>query len=713
MRLYNNDDICIVGAGAIAPESSNVNEFFKNIYDGNCLIKDLTHYKETSSYPYDISIHHSKNKDEKNTCYGHFGSFIDRNLINSLREKNKLSTKDYTNLEVLTIDSIDQSISAIESKIPKKTDLVLGFSSYNEEIIPWISHKWLCYLKDKFPEEKDYFDKFINKNIKFNLAKEESDSYVVNSILLNKVKRHFSLHGKSFFIDSACASSLAAILCASERLKNNTSDLVLLGGIDVCVNPGALTLFSKVKALSNKKCLPFDSRSTGLSCGEAVITFAMMRLEDALKIKTEILGIIKSISFSSDGRTGSIVEPTKEGQLLAYKRAYSNTDISPKDIDYIEAHGTGTLVGDQIEIESLTEFFKEKRIPIGSVKGVMGHTIAAAGAVSLLKGIGILKTKKIPPSPYFKKFRDGIKTHLFINEKTLPIKKDSSLNVAISSFGFGGCNYHLILNEYKEKEFTSIKKNTSSSPIGRRALKSDPVVLCSKFYLNTKDMKEDLSGTQHKMPPKVLSSLDKMQLGAMLAVEKVIKESQLHLPSIDKNKISVISSGFSCLDKYWQVSNQITLVYLKRVIERKYINANVELKNHINSILNKFPDINEDTLPALLNNIIAGRICKIYDFKGFNFHIDNNSASKSIALEMCSIILKKSTGAIFLISCDETYDRSKSKIVRNGISCSLISSLSFALEANLPIAYELSDLYYKKFIATESKKYESPINEYR
>ncbi|MES2857100.1 MAG: polyketide synthase, partial [Bdellovibrionota bacterium] len=351
-----------------------------------------------------------------------------------------------------------------------------------------------------------------------------------------KVAKHFGINGEHFLIDAACASSIVALEMALQRLKLYQSDLVIAGGIESNLGFGSYVAFSTVGALAKKDSLPFDERSTGIVQGEGTVLFALKRLEDAVRDGDHIHGVIKSVAGSSDGRSASLFQPNANGQEVVYKKIYGDS----RDLCYLEAHGTGTQVGDKTEMESITSFFAGKRFPVGTAKAVVGHTKGTAGAVGVLKSLFILKEKVIPASAYIEQsvFKgEGP----YINSETTPIDTSRPARIGVNAFGFGGTNYHLLLEEWNPGASINVMPKTEKQPIVSVAEATvDLESFSSDGFLD--------NGFPFRLPPNAVDATDEVQLAGLLASWKCIQTLGKRWNFIDKQKVNVVSACTLFLD---------------------------------------------------------------------------------------------------------------------------------------------------------------------
>ncbi len=267
------------------------------------------------------------------------------------------------------------------------------------------------------------------------------------------------LGGGSYTLDAACASSLYAIKLAVDELRAGRADAMLAGGAS---RPDCLYTqmgFSQLRALSpTGRCSPFDARADGLVVGEGAGIFLLKRLEDALRDGDAILAVIAAIGLSNDV-DGNLLAPSSEGQLRAMRAAYRQAGWKPSDIDLIECHATGTPVGDSTEFQSLQllwegETWRRGQCVVGSVKSTVGHLLTAAGAAGVVKVLEALRAKTLPPTANFTTPAKGVDLEtspfriLPQGEPWHPRDERAPRRAAVSAFGFGGINAHLLLEEW-------------------------------------------------------------------------------------------------------------------------------------------------------------------------------------------------------------------------------------------------------------------------
>ncbi len=287
---------------------------------------------------------------------------------------------------------------------------------------------------------------------------EDSFPGVLSNVIAGRIANRLDLGGSNYTVDAACASSLAALDVACKELRAQTSDMVLCGGADVHNGLQDFLLFASVHALSpTGRCRTFDGKADGIALGEGVACVVLKRLADAERDGDRVYAVVKAIAGSSDGRSLGLTAPRPEGQRRALERAYRMAGVSPAEVGLIEAHGTGTVVGDRTELATLTELFTESgarpgACALGSVKSQIGHTKCAAGLAGIIKVARALYSGVRPPTGQLTEpngYWDRDKSPFFFDTEARPWNAPPAERFAgVSAFGFGGTNFHAVLGAY-------------------------------------------------------------------------------------------------------------------------------------------------------------------------------------------------------------------------------------------------------------------------
>ena len=290
-----------------------------------------------------------------------------------------------------------------------------------------------------------------------------------SSILAARISYFLNLQGPCIALDTACSSSLVAISNACDSLLNGSSNIALAGGVYVMTGPEMHVKTAQSGMLSvDGKCYTFDQRANGFVPGEAVGVAVLKRLEDAERDNDTIYGVIQGWGINQDGRTNGITAPNSLSQTSLEQDIYDRYEINPENIQLIEAHGTGTKLGDPIEVQALKKSFKKytdknQYCALGSVKSNIGHCLTAAGIAGFIKVLMAMKNRKLPPTINYNQLNEHISlddSPFFVNDtlKDWNVAKGEIRQAAISGFGFSGTNAHLVVAEY-------VPTNTVKQPV--------------------------------------------------------------------------------------------------------------------------------------------------------------------------------------------------------------------------------------------------------
>jgi acyl transferase domain-containing protein/NAD(P)H-dependent flavin oxidoreductase YrpB (nitropropane dioxygenase family)/NAD(P)-dependent dehydrogenase (short-subunit alcohol dehydrogenase family) len=289
---------------------------------------------------------------------------------------------------------------------------------------------------------------------------EDSFPGLLANVIAGRIANRLDLGGVNYTVDAACAASLAAIDLAVKELVTGASDLVLCGGADLHNAVHDYLLFSAVQALSpTGRCRTFDAGADGIVLGEGVAALVLKRLEDAERDGDRIYAVVKGVGGSSDGRSLGLTAPNREGQVRALERAYRHAGVSPAEVGLIEAHGTGTVVGDRTELQTLADIFgRAGAAPgscgLGSVKSQIGHTKCAAGLAGVIKTALALQRRVLPPTIQITEPNPGWdpdRSPFALSGSARPWP-GRDRRAGVSAFGFGGTNFHVVLAEHEGSE---------------------------------------------------------------------------------------------------------------------------------------------------------------------------------------------------------------------------------------------------------------------
>ncbi len=298
---------------------------------------------------------------------------------------------------------------------------------------------------------------------------------LLGNLIASRISHYFNLLGPNFTVDAACATSLAAVEQAIIGLRERRFDAALCGGVDRIMDASSFIGFSKMGVLSPTHSAPFDASANGFIMGEGAAMFVLKRLTDAIQEGDMVYAVIRGIGSSTDGPGRSIAAPNPEGQQRSIQQAYADAEVDPVTVDLIECHGTSTPIGDPTEIAALRPFWqhrdKSRPVSIGSIKSNLGHLKGAAGAAALLKATLALHHKTLPPQINFQTPNPHCEfpaTPFRVQTEPEPWETPGTpRRCGVSAFGFGGINYHVVLEEFpmSSDSVTGVTSSTYASTL--------------------------------------------------------------------------------------------------------------------------------------------------------------------------------------------------------------------------------------------------------
>ncbi len=469
--IESPEPIAIVGMACLFPKAAGVKNYWRLIRGLEDAVTDVpdTHWPIDSYFDDD-----PKAPDMTYCKRGSFLSAVDFDPTEFGIPPSILEATDTAQLLGLVTAKAaleDSGYYDREGHDHSRTSVIMGVTGTLELVIPLgarLGHPhWRKALKDAGVEDSVAND--VVKRISNSYVGWQENSFpgLLGNVVAGRIANRLDLHGTNCVVDAACASSLSALHLGAMELATGKSDMVVTGGIDSLNDIFMFMCFSKTQALSaTGNARPFDRDADGTVIGEGSGVLVMKRLADAERDGDTIHAVLKGVGTSSDGRSQSIYAPRASGQARALRDAYRRARVQPSQVGLVEAHGTGTKVGDATEFEALKTVYSESInqnadvapwCAVGSVKSQIGHTKAAAGAASLVKTVIALRNRVLPgtikvesPNP---KMTDS-DSPFYINTETRPwLTKDNQLRrAAVSSFGFGGSNFHAVLEEYPQTD---------------------------------------------------------------------------------------------------------------------------------------------------------------------------------------------------------------------------------------------------------------------
>ncbi len=457
--------------GCIFPKSAYLKEYWHLLFNGVDAIEPIpenTHWKLQDYFDPDPA--------RPDHTYCKRGGFLPEICFDPLSygiPPNNLEATDTSQLLGLEVakSALEDAGYPLDHPFLKdhRVNVVLGVTGTQELVIPLgarLGHPiWKRALEDSgIPKAKQ---NEILERIQGDYVQWQENSFpgLLGNVIAGRIANRFNLSGTNSASDAACASSLSALHTAVMELASGKCDMSITGGADTLNDIFMHMCFSKTGVLSHTSdARPFSKDADGTVLGEGIGIMILKRLSDAQTDNDRIYAVIKSIGTSSDGKTSAIYAPDSAGQLRALTQAYSQADVDPATVGLVEAHGTGTRVGDKVEFDALKQCFgaggKERqpaasnRTVIGSVKSMIGHTKAAAGAAGMIKAALALYNKVLPPTlkaPTPDPDLGIADSSFYLNPESRPWVNSVSghpRRSGVSAFGFGGSNFHVVLEEH-------------------------------------------------------------------------------------------------------------------------------------------------------------------------------------------------------------------------------------------------------------------------
>ncbi|NOY17301.1 MAG: acyltransferase domain-containing protein [Gammaproteobacteria bacterium] len=431
-----SEPVAIIGMACRFPGGSNPEKFWSSLHNGVDCISEIPadRWDVDAYYDPDPTV-----KGRMNTRWGGFINDIAEFSPSFFRitpyEAERMDPQQRILLEVAW-EALESSGYASERLRGSQTGVFIGISTND-------------YLDLQFSDPM-YVDGYAGTGN-------------ARSIAANRLSYIFDLRGPSFIVDTACSSSIVALHEACSSLREGDCEMAVVGGVNLMLSPETMMTFSQARMLSpDGRCKTFDASANGYVRGEGAGIIILKRLSQALADHDQVLAIVRGSALNQDGMSNGLTAPNGRAQQRVMRAALRKAGIKPEEVDYIEAHGTGTPLGDPIEVQALHEVLGEgrgenRRCYLGSVKTNVGHAEAAAGIASLIKAVLCFQHDEIPPHLHFKNINPKLKDFVDIFDiPTTPIpwpKGDKARIIGVNSFSFGGANAHVVLEEPPQIKF--------------------------------------------------------------------------------------------------------------------------------------------------------------------------------------------------------------------------------------------------------------------
>ena len=699
-----NDDIAVVGMGCVFPDAHDTDTFWQNILNKKYSIGKVPDSRWEKSLYYDPD---PKAEDKSYTQIAGLVNdfkFDDERFGYTPAKGSKLSRSQqmllhaaYQAVENANLLTDDNRIAAnVQNRAAVIVATCLGNEMASDLHFKYFFPEVKQYLRNT-PEFQALSEPEQNKIIdQLRIKMSQGSIYEpVHGVTLNmeasRLAHHLGIFGTNYVVDAACATALSAIECGIHELLSGTHDVVIAGGVNTNLTPESFVGFCKMGTLSANGSFPFDERADGFVLGEGAGVLVLKRLKDAIREKDPILGVIKGIASSSDGKGKGIAAPDIEGQKLAFQRCHEKvkSEFSPEMVQFIEAHGTGTKVGDAVEMDTLRQVYDSGvSIGVSTIKSQIGHLLGAAGMAGMIKTLLALNHQTLPPNGTFEKISpkiDMTDSALFVLGDPSPW--DAPANgprmAAVSAYGFGGINYHAVVSEFNEADITPSRRifmDLDHDPNDDRIVFSgmgvvlpkaknkdafwDAMVSGQKAYhpmpaermsnacyaeenensgfrlpMMNNGIVDDfmLDPKTFKIPPSAMTYMDRAQLFGLDAAGQALEQAGIQDKLTTGNKIGVILGTISGTRNVECVI-RIRMPLLQRMIRSiPEVDENTlsAIAGHVGELLGKkYPAMNGDSIPGMLSNIVSARISKHYNTQGTNFVVDASCASATMALDL-------------------------------------------------------------------------------
>lgn len=453
------EEIAIIGIGTLLPQAQEPATFWRNI------VAQSSALREIPTHRWDWRLYYDSDRDARDKIYSYWGGFLDEVPFDPMdfgippRSIRSIEPMQLLTLEVVRRALLDADCGPDSDFDREHTSVILGAGGGVGDLGQQYAVRTGLPLVVENPDPRAW-ERLPEWD-------EESFPGLLLNVAAGRVANRFDLGGSNFIVDAACASSLAALSLAVKELQSRRSNLAIAGGVDTVQNPLAYMCFSKTQALSPSGVpRPFDANADGITIAEGLAVVVLKRRKDAERDGNRIYATIKAVEGSSDGRGLGMTAPRSEGQQRAVLRACDWGKVPAESLGLYEAHGTGTIAGDRAELETINTILTEagagaNSCVVGSVKALIGHTKATAGiagvikaALSLYHGVRPGHAAAEAPLP---PLRDPDSPVCLLPEARPWLESAGPRRAGVSAFGFGGTNFHAVLEEYR---------NAVPAPIG-------------------------------------------------------------------------------------------------------------------------------------------------------------------------------------------------------------------------------------------------------
>lgn len=684
--------VAVVGMSCVFPDALNLNQFWSNLENGISAIKDIPASRWLAKPESVMSDKYELDK----TCSRRAGLIegfefipegfsVDPEILSKLDPSHKI-----------VLDAARQLVTDFRLKDEEKpeTGIILAAIALPTEGSSKLTGKLI------WPEIRS---RLMNTPVDAALPDAlDCLEARVTGFPASITAKSLGIGGYTLTLDAACASSLYAIKLACDELSSGRAKVMIAGGVS---RPDCLYTqigFTQLQAISpTGACRPFDADANGLVVGEGAGLVMLKRLDDAIKDGDKVFGVIRGIGLSND-MGGNLLAPDSNGQLRAMKSAYNAAGWNPHDVDFIECHGAGTPVGDKIELSSLTEIMegRDKKNPcrLGAVKSTTGHMLTAAGAAGFIKTLLSIHNKSFVPTFNHARhsFDSPIEKGLVkVQTKTENWEKSGQTRkAAISAFGFGGINGHILVEEYLSGETINhankFPENKCKIAITGLGIKAGKIRDTDEF----RDCVFKGISSLEKIQPerlKNISAISSKTLTGNPLYEVSTYPGEFHIPPneipeilpqhilmLQAAKEAMISGGLSERKERPEMGGAIgiefdyeaTNYHLRWDLENRLKEWGFELQTEkdLEDFKNLVsPPLNANRTIGSLGSIIASRVAKEFRLGGPCFSVSCDSASGMKAVEIGVRSLQNGETDSFLAGAVDFTSDIRSVFIRNGL----------------------------------------------
>ena len=456
------EPIAVIGMACLFPQSPDLRSYWQNILNGFSAVREVPAKRWNSE------LFYSPDRLARDMLYSKWGCFLDEVRFNPVDYGiPPAAVTSIDPMQLMLLQVCERALGdAGYDKRPFRRDrtaVIVGAGGVNDIAIDYAFRTMIPHYLARLDDMDDKTRQAITDDLRAKLPRWTEDTFpgLLGNVLSGRVANRLDLKGPNFVVDAACAASLAATYTAVGQLRSGACDMALLGAADGTNHAFTYMCFARTHALTPSGTVrPFDDRADGIVMGEGIAAVVLKRLADAERDGDRIYAVIRGVGSSSDGRNRSLTAPHDASQALAIRRALEDAAVEPSAVSLFEAHATGTAVGDKSEIAAMKDVFgasgwKEPFCAVGSVKSMIGHAKAAAGLASLVKTVLAVHHKVLPPTNNVEipNKRAGFEdSPFFVNSETRPWftgDDDEPRRAGVSAFGFGGTNFHVLLEEYR------------------------------------------------------------------------------------------------------------------------------------------------------------------------------------------------------------------------------------------------------------------------